>query len=124
MASGLIQLVLIRKEACGLLALEIVLDGAIECAGVLGVDIPDAPLHSPISPTMSSVRLVFHEGQPNGNSPCLREVLRANDIDTRVTMLPPRTGNTDDDATFRATKTFLGELIAKACRKPAREQRS
>jgi hypothetical protein len=110
------QLVLLGRGDAGRLALDLVLNGALSCAGIVGIDIPCAPLRTTIAHTSASVRLVLHKGsvnRPDG----LRLIngLRRQDVDTRVMMLPSVVGPGGAEATARAAGTFLFELVANAC---------
>lgn len=109
------QLILLGRGGAGRLALDLVLEGALSCAGVVGIDIPCPPLRTTIAQTTASVRLVLHKGEvirPDG----LRLIngLHQQDVDTRVMMLPS-VGAGGAEATARAAGAFLFELVAKAC---------
>ena len=114
MQSG--QLVLLGRRDAGRRALDLVLNGALACAGFVGIDIPCAPPRVATVPTTASIRLVLHEGDANqSGGDSLLGMLRRADIDTRIMRLPS-TGADDEDTTVRAAGTFLFELVAKACR--------
>jgi pimeloyl-ACP methyl ester carboxylesterase len=112
MQSG--QLVLLGWRNAGRIALNLVLNGALTCAGIVGVDIPCAAPQGAIAPMTAGIRLVLHEGEVSrtdgGN---LTHALRREHADTRIMMLPS-VGFDVAEATVRATGTFLFELIAKA----------
>jgi hypothetical protein len=109
------QLVLLGRGDAGRLALDLVLEGALSCAGVVGIDIPCAPLRTTIAHTTASVRLVLHNGEVSRpDSIRLINSLRREDVDTRVMVLPS-VGTGGAEATARAAGTFLFELVAKAC---------
>jgi hypothetical protein len=109
------QLVLLGRGDAGRLALDLVLEGALSCAGVVGIDIPCAPLRTTIAHTTASVRLVLHKGEVSRtDSIRLINSLRREDVDTRVMMLPS-VGTGGAESTARAAGTFLFELVAKAC---------
>ncbi|MGL5168343.1 MAG: hypothetical protein ACRC9K_20860 [Afipia sp.] len=108
------QLVLLGWRNAGRLALNLVLNGALTCAGIVAVDIPCATPRGTIAPMTAGIRLVLHEGEVSrtdeGN---LINVLRREHADTRIMMLPS-VGFDVAEATVRATGTFLFELVAKA----------
>lgn len=108
------QMVLLGRRNAGRAALNLVLDGSLTCAGIVGVDIPCAAPRGTIAPMTAGIRLVLHEGKVSrtdeGN---LINVLRREHADTRIMMLPS-VGFDVAEATVRATGTFLFELIAKA----------
>jgi len=108
------QLVLLGRHNAGRIALNLILEGALACAGIVGVDIPCASPRTPIVPTTASIRLVAHDGEQNRtNGANLIDALRRSDIDTRIMMLPS-VGLDGVEATVRAAGTFLFELVAKA----------
>jgi hypothetical protein len=109
------QLVLLGRRDAGRLALDLVLEEALSCAGVVGIDIPCTPLQTAIAHTTASVRLVLHKEEVS-RTDGLRLIngLRRGDVDTRVMMLPS-VGPGGAEATARAAGAFLFELIAKAC---------
>ncbi len=108
------QLVLLGWRNAGRIALDLVLNGALTCAGIVAVDIPCATPRGTIAPMTAGIRLVLHEGEVSrtdeGN---LINVLRREHADTRIMMLPS-VGFDVAEATVRATGTFLFELVAKA----------
>jgi hypothetical protein len=109
------QLVLLGRRDPGRLALDLVLEGALSCAGVVGIDIPCTQLRTAIAHTTASVRLVLHQEEVSRTDGIgLINGLRREDVDTRV-MLLPSVGPGGAEATARAAGTFLFELIAKAC---------
>ncbi len=108
------QLVLLGCRNAGRIALNLVLNGALTCAGIVAVDVPCAAPRDTIAPMTAGIRLVLHEGEVSrtdeGN---LVNVLRREHADTRIMMLPS-VGFDVAEATVRATGTFLFELVAKA----------
>lgn len=108
------QLVLLGWRNAGRIALNLVLDGTLTCAGIVGVDIPCATPQGTIAPMTAGIRLVLHGGEVShtdeGN---LVNVLRREHADARIMMLPS-VGFDVAEATVRATGTFLFELVAKA----------
>jgi hypothetical protein len=118
------QLVLLGERDAGRLALELVLDGTLECAGILAVDVALTPLRADVVPTLTAVRLVLHESEAHaaGHNNLL-DVLRNADIDERIMMLPSKGGEWAD-ATARAAETFLSELVARTSGQASERGRS
>lgn len=110
------HLVLVGRGNTGRLGLDIILDGTIECAGIVGIDIPCLTPPIAITATTTSIRLVLHQDETNPtNGADLIGVLRSQDVDTRIMRLPFR-GDDVPEVTARAAEVFLFELVAKACR--------
>jgi hypothetical protein len=95
-------------------ALELVLQGALVCAGLLAIDIPCTPLPFRIMPTAAAIRLVVPRG--GSASDDLVRALQAADLDERVIALNPM-GRGDARAAARAAETFVLELIATVGRR-------
>jgi hypothetical protein len=97
-------------------ALELVLQGALPCVGILAIDADWAPLPDTIVATTAAIRLVLREDkrQPRDGE-ALLALLQAADIDERIMMLAS-SGIQDHAATVRAAETFLLELVAMASR--------
>lgn len=104
------RLVLIGEGDIARLALELVLESALDCAGILGVGVFRAALPSPIIPTAAAIRLVVHGNGPErtGN---LISTLRATDMDVRVIRLNSATA-CDVSCAGEAAETFVLELVA------------
>ena len=118
------QLVLLGERDAGRLALELVLDGTLECAGILVVDVPLTPLRADVVPTLTAVRLVMHASEAHAaDQNNLLEILRGADIDERIMMLPSKGGECAN-ATARAAETFLTELVARTSRQVSERGRS
>jgi len=116
------QMILIGTGSTGRLALELVLDGHLACAGIVAADVSCATLRSPIVSTATAVRLVARmdtPAQPRG----LIDALRAADIDERIMMLSAG-ARRDAQAIAGATGTFLLELIATISRRAGNGVRS
>jgi len=111
---GFNQLVVLGWHNTARLVLDLVLKGAMTCAGIILVDVPCSSPRQPIAATQTSIRIILHEGQ-NASEIGLIADLRRHDADMRLLNLP--SGSMDaGEATLRATATFLSELTAKACR--------
>jgi hypothetical protein len=117
------QLIMIGAGRAGRLALELVLQGNLECAGILAIDVDCAPLRWDIAATAAAIRLVVHETerQTSGDVALLGH-LRAADIDERI-MILASAGNDAADATARAAEAFLLELVAIASRRSGNKGR-
>ncbi|WGR73777.1 MULTISPECIES: hypothetical protein [unclassified Bradyrhizobium] len=103
------QLILLASGEVGRGVLEVVLRGALECAGVLAVDVPCAPLPFGELATHAAIRLVIHQG--NEEEFGLVGQLQRADVDERVMRLN-QAGATGSQATASAAETFLLELVA------------
>jgi hypothetical protein len=116
------QMILLGVGVAGRLVLELVLEGALACAGIVVADIPCGQLRSPIVWRTTAVRLVVHK---DGSVPAhgLIDALRAADLDERILMLPPG-GAHDAAAMASATGTFLLELVATTSRQASNGVRS
>jgi hypothetical protein len=110
--AGLHQLILLAEGHAARTALELVLQGTLDCAGILAIAVPCATLPFRVVPTAAAIRLVVqHEGR--GDVPvALITALQAADIDTRITGL----NRHDTRAAASAAETFVLELVANASR--------
>jgi hypothetical protein len=105
------QLILLGEGRAGRLALELVLQGALSCAGMLAIAIPCAALPFPIVPTAAAIRLVVSP-QDLGHTPNdLVSALRTADIDERIIRLSPASAD-DSRVAASAAETFVLELVA------------
>jgi hypothetical protein len=113
--AGAAQLILLAGGKAARTALELVLQGALDCAGILAIALPCAALPFRIVPTAAAIRLVVqHRGR--GDVPAdLVTALRAADIDARITSLDPAVTR-DARAAASAAETFVLELVANASR--------
>jgi hypothetical protein len=109
------QLILLGEGDLGRRALELVLQGHIDCAAILAVDIPSHPLSFRITPAAAAIRLVAHQDGSETAGDDLLGNLQAADIDARIIRLQPRGAN-DVRATASAIETFLLELVATVSR--------
>jgi hypothetical protein len=109
------QLILLAEGKSARVALELVLQGALDCAGILAIALPCAALPFPIVSTAAAVRLVVrreeHEDAPSN----LITALHAADIDARVISLDPVAAR-DARTAASAAETFVLELVANASR--------
>jgi hypothetical protein len=106
------QLILLAEGKVARAALELVLQGALDCAAILAIAVPCAALPFPIVPTPIAVRLVVDckDGPAD-----LISALRAADIDARIIRLNPPASH-DVLTAVSAAETFVLELVANASR--------
>jgi hypothetical protein len=103
------RLVLLGEGDIARLALELVLERALDCSGILGVGVFRAALPSPIIPTAAAIRLVVHgRSQRTGD---LIGALRSTDMDVRIIRLNSGTAR-DVSWAGEAAETFVLELVA------------
>jgi hypothetical protein len=113
------QLILVAEGKAARTALELVLQGALDCAAILAVAVPCAALPFPILPTAVAVRLVVDcEDAPAD----LISALRAADIDVRITRLNAAVRH-DARTAANAAETFVLELVANASRQIRHQSR-
>lgn len=93
-------------------ALELVLRGAVDCAGLLVVAVPCAALSFRIVPTAAAIRLVVRREDTPAD---LVTALRAADIDARIVGFGSAAAN-DARTAGNAAETFVLELVANASR--------
>jgi hypothetical protein len=106
------QLILLAEGQAARAALELVLQGALDCAGILAIALPCTALTFRIIPTATAVRLVVQR-EDRGDLPvALITALQAADIDTRITSLNWH----DTRAAASVAETFVLELVANASR--------
>jgi hypothetical protein len=106
------QLILLAEGKAARTALELVLQGTLDCAGILAIAIPCAALPFPIVPTAAAVRLVVRREEHEGTPSNLITALCGADIDARVVSLDPAAAR----AASSAAETFVLELVANASR--------
>jgi hypothetical protein len=111
------QLILLAEGQAARAALELVLQGALDCAGILGIAPPCAALPFRIVPIAAAIRLVVQHEERGDVPVALITALQAADIDTRITSL----NRQDTRAAASAAETFVLELVANASR-PCRHQ--
>jgi hypothetical protein len=109
------QLILLAEGKAARTALELVLQGALDCAGILAIALPCAALPFRIVPTSTAIRLVVQR-EDRGDVPAdLITALRAADIDARIASLDPTVAR-DARTAASAAETFALELVANASR--------
>jgi hypothetical protein len=109
---GAPQLILLAEGKAARTTLELVLQGALDCAGLLAIALPCAALPFRIVPTAAAIRLVMQRGDRGDLPVALIAALQAADIDTRITSL----NRHDTRAAASAAETFVLELVANASR--------
>jgi hypothetical protein len=107
------QLILLGAGETGRRTLEAVLQGALDCAGMLAVDIPCDPLSFRVGPVAAAIRLVVHHDDLQPPEESLIRQVQHSDIDFRIIGLGSgaRSGSR---AVARAAETFVLELVAMA----------
>ena len=119
---GVAQFILLGEGKTARTALELVLQGALDCAGILAIALPCAALPFRIVPTAAAIRLVVQR-RDCGNVPAdLVTALRAADIDARITSLDPAVTR-DARTAASAAETFVLELVANASRQSRHQSR-
>jgi len=106
------QLILLTEGKAGRTALELVLQGALDCAAILAIAVPCTALPFPILPTAAAARLVVDCDDAPAD---LISALRDADIDARIVRLSPAASR-DARAVASAAETFVMELVANASR--------
>lgn len=109
------RLILLAEGQAARAALELVLQGAIDCAGLLAITAPCAALPFRIVPTDAAIRLVVGRQDREDGPVDLISELRAADIDTRIIGFTSAAAN-DARAAANAAETFVLELVANASR--------
>jgi hypothetical protein len=117
------QLVLVGEYEAGRLVLELVLDGGLECSGLLALNVP-GPAIAKVTPTVTAIRLVMQQrsflvDRDDG----LLAGLRQADLDERIMILHERVDD-GTEAVARAAEIFLQELVANASRNVSGKGRS
>jgi hypothetical protein len=109
------RLILLAEGKAARTVLELVLQGILDCAGILAIALPCAALPFLIVPTATAVRLVVQR-EDRGDMPAdLITALRAADIDARIISLDPAVAREVRTAAS-AAETFVLELVANASR--------
>jgi hypothetical protein len=109
------RLILLAEGKAARTALELVLQGILDCAGILAIALPCAALPFRIAPTATAVRLVVQR-EDRGDLPAdLITALRAADVDARIISLDPAVTREARTAAS-AAETFVLELVANASR--------
>jgi hypothetical protein len=109
---GATQLILLAEGKAARTALELVLQGTLDCAGILAIALPCTALTFRIAPTAAAVRLVVQPEERGVAPVALITALQAADIDARITSL----NRPDTRAAASAAETFVLELVANASR--------
>jgi hypothetical protein len=104
------QLILLGEGIAARGVLELVLQGALACAGLLAIGVSCDVLSFPIAPTAAAIRLVVSP-QTRAAPDALIDALRAADIDERIIKLNPA-GADDALIAANAAETFVLELVA------------
>lgn len=105
------RLILFGAGEAGRLLFELVLEGALDCAGVLAVDIPCHRLPFRANASHTAFRLVLHRERTPPVEDSFLHQLQGADIDQRVIALGPAAAN-NSRAIASAVETFLLELVA------------
>jgi hypothetical protein len=103
------RLVLLSEGDIARLALELVLERALDCAGILGVSVSRAALPSPIVPTAAAIRLVVHGNGPQRTGDLI-SALHSTDMDVRIIRL--NSAAREVGCAGEAAETFVLELVA------------
>jgi hypothetical protein len=106
------RLILLAEGKAARIALELVLEGALDCAAVLAIAVPCTALPFPILPTAVAIRLVVDCDDAPAD---LISALRDADIDARIIGLGPAASR-DARTVASAAETFVLELVANASR--------
>lgn len=106
------QLILLAEGQAARTALELVLQGTLDCAGILAIALPCTTLPFRIVPTAAAIRLVVQPEERGDVPVALITALQAADIDARITSL----NRHDTRAAASAAETFVLELVANASR--------
>lgn len=109
------QVILLGEGNAARTALELVLRGTLDCAGLLAIAVSCAALPFRIAPTAAAVRLVVRCENCADAPGFLITTLQATDIDARIIRLDPAAANVAR-AAASAAETFVLELVANASR--------
>jgi hypothetical protein len=109
------QLIVIAEGKAARAALELVLQGALGCAGILAITVSCAALPFRIVPAVAAVRLVVQREEREPAPADLITALRAADMDLRIIGLNPAAAG-DARTAASAAETFVLELVANASR--------
>lgn len=109
------QLILLAEGKAARAALELVLRGTIDCAGLIAIAVPCTALSFCIVPAAAAIRLVVRRKDREDTPADLITALRAADIDARIIGLDSAAAN-DARAARNAAETFILELVANASR--------
>lgn len=109
------QVILLAERKVARTALELVLRGALDCAGLLAIAVPCAALSFCIVPAAAAVRLVVQREDCADAPELLITTLQTADIDARIIRLDPPLAKVARTAAS-AAETFVLELVANASR--------
>jgi hypothetical protein len=109
------RLILLAEGKAARIALELVLQGALGCAGILAIAPPCSALPFRIVPTAAAVRLVVRREEQQDAPNNLITALRAADVDARIISLDP--------AAASAAEPFFLELVANVSRQAPHQSR-
>jgi len=109
------RLILLAEGQAARAALELVLRGDIDCAGLLAIAVPCAALPFRIVPAAAAIRLVVRREKREDTPADLITALRAADIDARIIGFDSTAAN-DARTAANAAETFVMELVANASR--------
>ena len=110
------RLILLGEGKAARAALELVLQGALDCAGILAIATSCVALPFRIASTASAVRLVARCEAGEDAPDDLIGALRLADIDERIIMLNPASV-CEAQTAASAAETFVLELVANASRR-------
>jgi len=110
------RLILLAEGKAARAALELVLRGAIDCAGLLAIAVPCAALSFRFVPAAAAIRLVVRREDREDTPADLITALHATDIDARIIGFESAAAN-DARAAASAAETFVLELVANASRR-------
>lgn len=109
------QLILLAEGKAARAALELVLQGAIDCAGLLAIAVPCTALSFRIVRAAAAIRLVVRRQDREDSPVDLITALHAADIDARIVGFDSAAAN-GARAAASAAETFVLELVANASR--------
>jgi hypothetical protein len=112
---GAPQLILLAEGKAARTTLELVLQGTLDCAGLVAIALPCAALPFRIVPAAAAIRLVVQRAKRGDVPADLITALRAADIDARIASLDPAVAR-DARTAASAAETFVLELVANASR--------
>jgi hypothetical protein len=106
------RLILLAEGKAARTVLELVLQGTLDCAGILAIALQCMGLPLPVVPTAAAIRIVVQHEERGDVPVALITALQAADIDARITSL----NRSDMRAAASAAETFVLELVANASR--------
>lgn len=109
------HVILLAEGKVARTALELVLRGALDCAGLLAIAVPCTALSFRIGPAAAAIRLVVQREDCVDVPEFLITTLQTADIDARIIRLDPPFAKVARTAAS-AAETFVMELVANASR--------